>query len=156
MLILVSAAAGAFAFRGRGGVFNEILGGHLTTQAGRSLYGIVLAALLIGRLDLIGLALFAVAAFLGCLAPWFTDDRFCKTFSGFLLMTARGPAFTIPGTAVLWWFGLPWLPFGLSGLALGACYLLAAVIPSKIHDLEQGPALGEALFGAAVGAALAI
>lgn len=159
--LILCALAGAFAFRGRGGVFNEILSpvlGHLSSLAGRLLYGAVMAALAYRPAVMAWSlpVLLGFAFYLGSVFPWFTDtDRDGTTLNGFVAQTMRGLVFVLPPAVVMAWQGInPWA-LCIGGLSLGGAYWLAARIPSKIHDLEQGPALGEAIYGAVLGIALA-
>lgn len=161
IVAIIYAAVGAFAFRGRGGMFNEALSpvfGKLSTHAGRVLYGAMMAALAYRHgMGWAPPPFIAAAFFVGAVAPWFTDtNRSATTLNGFMAQTMRGLVFVVPPAVVIEIAGHNPVWLCASGVTLGACYLLAAKIPSRVHDLEQGPALGEALFGAVMGGSLGL
>jgi hypothetical protein len=166
--ILLRAFAGAFLFRGRGGVFNHVLclilgkdsrtTDLLGSMGGRVLYAIGMALLFVGQLRAWQLAILAGAFLLGTPIGWFASLALWhdhgRAWRNFAFMTLRGLIFVAPACLALWWFGLPWLVLAIAGASCGIVYAIAWLIPSRVNQLEQGPALGEALFGAVLGAAI--
>lgn len=156
LTVLFMALLGAFLFRVRGGFLPT--GSSLLA---RSLYagGLTVAAVAC-RFDWMLLALFP--AFLaGALFAWWDSIDLArnegKWVNDFAVMLGRGMIFTAPAGVVLYLLGYSsWVFVFVAGLTCAPLYELAWRIPSQIPNFRQGPELGEAFFGAAIGAALAV
>jgi hypothetical protein len=166
--LLLRIALGAILFRGRGGVFNAVacrLAGKnaertvlVSDTEARLIYALLMVTLQFDQMTLPELGAVAVALFVGTLPPWPlvpTDSSREAYWKYFAALSLRGLWFTAPAGAVLWTFGYgAW--YGLVGLMMAVCYLIASLIPSRIPMLRQGRELGEATFGGAQGLAFAL
>jgi hypothetical protein len=145
---------GAMLFRGQGGVFNHIAcwmaGRNPTTTTlvsateARVLYAVLMVTLQIDQMTLTELGMVAGALFIGALPGWPTPvdaSQRGAMWQNFLLLALRGLWFTAPAGAVLFFLGQDWW-FGLVGLSLAVCYLIAEFIPSDIPLLRRGRELG--------------
>jgi hypothetical protein len=96
-----------------------------------------------------------VAAWLGCLPPWWGSLDLGRHAGGyardFALHTLRGVVWVAPMAAVAFLAGAAWWPLILAGLMCGAVYE-AGYRVSERHGTE----IGEAAFGALIGAGLAL
>ena len=97
----------------------------------------------------------AVLFFLGLLkgwGQWMDLGRISgRRLEEGLMLSLRGLWLTgLAGGPLVYVVGLDFLPFALSGLAMGPLYELAWRIPIKWEHARQGPPLGEILFGTAV------
>lgn len=94
-----------------------------------------------------------VAAWIGCLPPWWGSLDLARQYGlfwrDFALHTARGVVWVLPMTAVLFGAGAAWLPMLAAGLLCGAVYEAGYRIRERI-----GAELGEVFFGFLIGAAL--
>lgn len=158
-MILISILVGAVAFRLRG---SDLV--HVTPipMEGRVIWSVAMAAL---AFWLAGwderMLILAPAFFLGAVPGWKSTIDLGRVegsrFRDALVMVVRGLVWTLPAGAVLWFFGPPasWT-FGLAGLLCPLLYEIGWRVPLRIPHLRQGPELGELLFGAWLGATLAL
>lgn len=165
MTLILAALAGALLFRGRGGAFNRLacaIAGRdsstvslVSDWAARALYALGLAAL--AGVGVGATVVLAIVLLAGTPLGWFGALE-ARTLADLKLLALRGLIFAAPAVVVLAWLGLPGQAgiFLLAGPLCGPLYYAAARIPSRIPQLRQGPELGEALFGAVLGAALAL
>jgi hypothetical protein len=86
---------------------------------------------------------------------WDRRRRFAHNFSGLLIKgVLLGVLTTVPFIALSG--DLAYLAFMLAAASMPLCYLAAWSIPSTTKDFEQGPPLGELLYGAVLGAAASV
>lgn len=153
---ILSAVAGLVLFRVRGGMWL----GHSPHWLTRGLWALGMAIVVgIATHDIVACALTLPAFFIGTVLPWWHSIDLGRiegnTASDYALNAIRGLCFTAGAGAVLWYLGLPWYA-GLVGLLCPLCYLIGWSIPSRVKNFQQGPELGEAIFGALVGATFAL
>lgn len=166
--VIMRVVLGALLFRGRGGVFNQIacwMAGKnpATTKLvgeieARVLYAVLMVTLQFDQMTLGELGLLAAALFIGALPGWPTPvpaSHPHALWQNFSLLALRGLWFTMPAGVVLFVLGQDWW-FGLIGLSLAFCYLIAEFVPSRIPLLRRGRELGEATFGGVQGFAFAL
>lgn len=82
---------------------------------------------------------------------WDRARRFRHNFFGLFIKGLALGIVTVPPLIFLS-SNLTYLAFGLAAATMPLCYLVAWLIPSTIKNFEQGPPLGEALYGGALGA----
>ena len=83
---------------------------------------------------------------------WDARQRFCHNFCGLLLKGAMLGTFVAVPLAIVA-RDPSYIAFMVAAASMPLCYLAAWNIPSRIKNFEQGPALGEALYGGVLGAA---
>lgn len=148
--------AGALLFRIRGGWLQLP-----STTLGRVAWSAPMAALAaLASADwwLLGLG---PLLFLGCVLPWWqtidlarNEGRFWRDF---IVMTGRGVLWVAPAFPLLFWReGWASLFVLAAGLSCAALYELGWRTPSNVRAFARGSELGEAYFGAAIGAGLAV
>lgn len=149
----------AVAFALIGAVLNRHRGGWLPTghtEVARADYAIGFALLAMLAAWDWRLAALAPIMWLGSLAgnaAWFHVTSILDVIKG----SGSGVLNVIGACAVIaifahWWLAAPLL---VAGMCKGPLYWLSWRIPSKVPALATGPEIGEALFGAALGAAIA-
>lgn len=159
-VVIILALAVGFRLRGWEG-FERITGrGATTARIVCWAIPVGLASLALGMSWLAALAM-GIAAWVGCLPGWWGSLDMGRHEGGFwrdfALHSLRGVLWTAPMAAVLWWFGGAWWSLVVAGAACGliyeAGYRIAAIARGRMGG---GTEIGEALFGAAIGAALAL
>lgn len=153
--VALSALAGAILFRVRGGMWL----GHAPHWLTRGLWSVSMAIIVgVATDNIVACAVTFPAFFLGTVLPWWHSIDLGRiegnTASDYALNAIRGWCFTALSGGVLWYLALPW-QIGFVGLACPLCYTLGWLIPSRVQNLQKGPELGEAIFGAVLGAAFA-
>lgn len=159
MTFLLSSFLCAVAFRLRGSELWDVWT-HTGTIGGRVLWAVCVSfCLFVTGCSIWSLAVVPIL-FLSAVPGWPQSIDLGSNegtwMRDFWMMAARGLLFTLPAGLLLSIFHSPWfLIFGFSGFLAGVMYTLGSKIPFKIKHLEQGPALGEALFGGLVGLSIA-
>lgn len=103
-----------------------------------------------------------VAAWLGAIAPWWGSLDLGRQYGGWgrdvLMHSARGVLWTLPMAVVTWWFEAPSWPWLLAaGVLCGLIYEVGYRLADAARGrLGGGTEIGEVMFGAAIGAALAL
>lgn len=160
MLAGAGALLGAILFRIRGGLLGDY-GAELGTIVSRLAWAIGLASggALVAWDWLI--LLIAPGLFVGCVIGWPSSIDMGRNEGTWLRdalgMLWRGPLWTVPAGATLVLVGYPhgyW--FAASGLLCPVCYELGWRVPYSAKWAVDGSAWGEIIFGATIGAALAI
>ena len=154
---LLAVFGGALLFRIRGGLGGRKLGTDTTEARAIFALGMGLTGWWLGRDS--WLLLLLSAWFLSCLPGWFGalglghDGTSWAADAGWLLL--RGLMWAAAPALVLWWCGFsPW-PLIAAGALCPLAYEVGYRIPLKITGLTQGPEIGEATFGALLGAGMA-
>lgn len=160
--ILVGALVGAIGFRLRGSaLFEEWTGRGATTAR------IVCWAIPMGLISLMAVPWYAaplvgLALYLGCLPGWYgaldlghNDGHKVRDY---IVMFLRGLAWTVLAALVYAWAGNVPGAYGLilAGALCPLAYTIGWAIPSTVPNLSRGPELGEVIFGAMIGAAVAL
>jgi hypothetical protein len=157
MTVIVCALAGAVLFRVRGGLL-DLWHIDIGTVRGRIAWSSlgVLVALLAVDWRLVGLCpLLLAGTFMGWPRSIDMGRNEGEWQVDFYAHMGRGIFFTLPCAPLLWLVtGNDW--FGYVGLLAGPLYELGWRTPSKIPGFLRGAEMGEAYFGAAIGAALAV
>ena len=158
-MIVLAAVIGAIAFRFRGGLWNRYI--PRGDFVGRLVFALAVAALLMPdwrRASAMAIGLFAAACIplgnsidLGHIEGNWLQDR--------IILALRGLAYSVfpwvlvvlvPGAShFAFWF----LPVGA---LMWLAYEIGWWVPLRMPGFAQGPEVGEALFGAALGVALVL
>lgn len=158
ILLLLSTIACMAAFRLRGDEIWDKLTGTGAT-GGRLLWSLTASLCLMAS----GGGIWGLAAapilFLSAIPGWPGSIDLGRNegdwHTDFAFMCMRGAVFTAPaGLVLIITAGSEFIPFAISGLFAGICYELAWRLPVKWQYLRQGPPLGEAFFGAFIGATI--
>jgi hypothetical protein len=157
---MIEIIVGAIGFRLRGSaIFEQWTGRGATTAR------IVCWAIPMGLMSLFTLPWeYAIAAgvafWLGCLPGWYgvldlgRDEG--NKLKEFILMSGRGILWTLPAALVFAFISpLNAVALLIAGALCPVAYEIGWHIPSKVENMRSGPEIGEILFGALVGAALA-
>lgn len=157
LAVVVGAIVGGVGFRLRGSALFEQWTGRGATTARIVCWAIPMSFVSLFAVPWMYAPLVGVAFFLGALPGWY-DSLDLQGIRDYAVMFLRGIAWTILAAAVYWWAG------NLHGAALitlaGAlcplAYAIGYAIPSTKPNLSQGPEIGEVIFGAMIGAAVAL
>lgn len=163
ILLVVSTIVGAIGFRLRGGLFNDkIKWGSTTARLAGFALPMAIITLLCFSTPLWSIPLFVVTWWAGTVLGWWKSIDMGRNEGSFLadfcLQSLRGAIFAIPTVAALTVFiGLsPWLLVMVAGgLACGLCYEAGWRLADK-WDAMGGTEYGEFIFGAVLGASMAI
>lgn len=157
----VVALSGAFLFRVRGGLGGKRLGLDATEARliFACLFGLMGAGLGWGRGHEAGLLLLPSAWFLSSLPGWFDALGMGRDGTSWGVDVAalllRGLMWVFLPAALLGACGLsPW-PLLLAGALCPLAYEMGWRLPLKLPGLLRGPEVGEAIFGALLGIAMA-
>lgn len=166
LTVIASAIGGALAFRLRGdSLFDQWTG--TGTTGGRAFFALVMAVIAIlaswsaGSLDW-RLFLLAPAFFLGCIVGWPTGTESGQ--AAWWRVMARGVLWVTPAVLVLAALAyldggpVPWASawLFLAGVLCPGALALGRFLPSTWSFIEPGHEAGEFLFGACLGAGLAL
>jgi hypothetical protein len=160
MMWMLGLLVGAIGFRLRGdAIFHEVTGRGATT-ARLVCWAIPTGLLALATVPWWASVLVALGFFLGAMPGWYGSldlgRREGSAVKDPLIMAARGLAWTILPALVIWQFDVGnAIALLIAGFACPLLYEAGYRIPSKIPYLRQGPEVGEALFGAAIGLAVA-
>jgi hypothetical protein len=153
---MIEMIVGAIGFRLRGSALFEQWTGRGATTA-----RIVCWAVPMGALSLLTLpwelALLAGAGFwLGAIPGWYGSLGLTGK-KDYAIMAVRGVCWTLPAAmAFVNDAPLNAVALLIAGALCPVAYHLGGLIPSKIENLRQGPEVGEVLFGALIGLAIAL
>lgn len=159
MMWMLGLLVGAIGFRLRGdAIFHEVTGRGATT-ARLVCWAIPMGLLALTVVPWWASVLVALGFFLGAMPGWYGSldlgRNEGKVNRDRLVMAARGLAWTILPALVIWQFDIGnAIALLIAGFACPLLYELGYRTPSKIPYLRQGPEVGEALFGAAIGLAV--
>lgn len=167
LAVVLTASICALGFRIRGGLWNTKIEQHIhwgATTARLVAWATptaVLSALWYGLAWYL-VPVLIVAAWLGCLLPWFGCIDMGRQegtwLRDFVVITLRGVMWTLPMAAVFANLGLGSAAVALAvvGLAMGIWYEAGWRTPSTRPGFSQGSELGELYFGFAYGLVLAL
>lgn len=172
VLVVLFALAGGAAFRARGSSLVHQF--QAIPMEGRIIWSLVAGGLCASVTHDWWMLATIPAWFIGCIPGWFNTldlgrdyadwetagmSRFRVWAEEAAWMAFRGILWTLPAGVVAAVLGTPWpwsAVLALSGIVCPLLYEAAWRIPIRIKHLTQGPEVGEALFGAWIGAMIAV
>jgi hypothetical protein len=159
--VLFGALVGAVGFRLRGSDLFEQITGYGTTVARIVCWAIPMALLSLFHVPWEYIVVVGAAFYLGAIFPWWgcidLGHNDGSALRDYIVMFFRGLIWTVPAGLVVYQFDAnAGLILALSGALCPLAYTIGWATPSKAPNLNQGPELGEFIFGAIVGAAVVL